>query len=131
MLLYDNSRRIVVIMEHAEAVGALSALGHEHRLAVYRLLVEAGHEGLSAGSIATALDLPPSSLTFHTQALLKAGLITQRRASRLLIYAADFTAMNALVAYLTENCCGGNESCAPVCKPEAAAVAVSKKRIRA
>lgn len=119
-------------MEHANAVQAFSALGHEHRLAVYRLLVEAGHEGMSAGSIAAALGMPPSSLTFHTQALLRAGLLTQRRESRQLIYAADFPAMNGLVAYLTENCCGGTQSCAPDCKPESAAVdAVAKTRSRA
>ena len=119
-------------MEQSEAVGAFSALGHEHRLAVYRLLVEAGHEGLSAGSIAGALGIPPSSLTFHTQALLRAGLITQRRESKLLIYAADFPAMNTLIAYLTENCCGGMQDCAPGCKPEAAAVTtVSKRRSQA
>ena len=119
-------------MQHADAVGSFSALGHEHRLAVYRLLVEAGPDGLSAGAIAGALGVPPSSLTFHTQALLKAGLITQRRESRLLIYTADFSAMNALVAYLTENCCGGMQSCAPDCKPEGAdIIPASKKRSRA
>jgi DNA-binding transcriptional ArsR family regulator len=117
-------------MEHADAVEAFSALGHEHRLAIYRLLVEAGHEGRSAGSIAAALGLPPSSLTFHTQILLRAGLITQRRESRLLIYAADYPAMDGLIAYLTENCCGGAQSCAPVCKPEAIATPVPKKRSR-
>lgn len=107
-------------MKHAEAVAAFSALGHEHRLAVYRLLVEAGPEGLSAGAIAGRLGIPPSSLTFHTQALLRAGLVAQRRESRLLIYSADFPAMNGLIAYLTENCCGGQaQSCAPLCKPEA------------
>src|SRR5262245_36270742 len=119
-------------MKHADAVGAFSALGHEHRLTVYRLLVEAGAKGLSAGAIAGALGVPPSSLTFHTQALLRAGLITQRRESRLLIYTADFSAMNALVAYLTENCCGGMQSCVPACTPEANAVApVSQRRSRA
>ena len=98
---------------------AFSALGHEHRLAVYRLLVEAGPEGLSAGAIAGRLGIPPSSLTFHTQALLRAGLVAQRRESRLLIYSADFPAMNGLVAYLTENCCAGSASCAPAsaCNP--------------
>jgi ArsR family transcriptional regulator len=115
-------------MEHAHAVGAFSALGHEHRLAVYRLLVEAGPEGLSAGAIAGALGLPPSSLTFHTQALLRAGLISQRRESRLLIYAADFAAMSALVAYLTENCCAGAQGCAALSKQDAP---TSKKNARA
>ncbi len=119
-------------MEQSDAVAAFSALGHEHRLALYRLLVEAGPKGLSAGSIAAALGVPPSSLTFHTQALVRAGLITQRRESRLLIYAADFPAMNALVAYLTENCCGGTQTCAPACEPDNTAIApVSIKRSRA
>jgi ArsR family transcriptional regulator, arsenate/arsenite/antimonite-responsive transcriptional repressor len=119
-------------MKHPEAVAAFSALGHEHRLAVYRLLVKAGPEGLSAGVIAGKLDIPPSSLTFHTQALVRAGIVTQQRESRLLIYAADFAAMNSLVAYLTENCCGKAQSCKPLCNFEAAASApVSKRRNRA
>lgn len=117
-------------MKHSDAVLALSALGHEHRLAVYRLLVEAGPAGLSAGAIAGRLGIPPSSLTFHTQALVRAGLVIQRRESRLLIYTADFGAMNALVGYLTENCCSG-QVCAPVCKPEAAVPTASKRRRRA
>lgn len=120
-------------MQHSRAVTAFSALGHEHRLAIYRLLVEAGPEGLSAGVIAGKLGIPPSSLTFHTQALLRAGLVLQRRESRLLIYTADFPAMNALVAYLTENCCGGQaQSCLPACKVEDVTLApTSKKRSRA
>jgi ArsR family transcriptional regulator, arsenate/arsenite/antimonite-responsive transcriptional repressor len=120
-------------MQHPEAVTAFSALGHEHRLAIYRLLVEAGPEGLSAGVIAGRLGIPASSLTFHTQALLRAGLVLQRRASRLLIYSADFQAMNALVGYLTENCCGGQaQSCTPACKLEDLTPATtSKKRSRA
>jgi ArsR family transcriptional regulator, arsenate/arsenite/antimonite-responsive transcriptional repressor len=119
-------------MEHPKAVTAFSALGHEHRLAVYRLLVEAGPEGLSAGVIAGRLGIPPSSLTFHTQALLRAGLISQRRDSRLLIYAADFDAMNALVGYLTENCCRGAGNCGPDCKPaDIDTVPKAKKRSRA
>jgi DNA-binding transcriptional ArsR family regulator len=118
-------------MENSKAVTAFSALGHEHRLAVYRLLVEAGREGLSAGVIAGQLGIPPSSLTFHTQALLRAGLISQRRDSRLLIYTADFEAMNALIGYLTENCCGGIRSCSPTSKPEVvAAEPITKKRSR-
>ena len=118
-------------MKHPHAVLAFSALGHEHRLASYRLLVEAGPEGLSAGTIAERLAIPPSSLTFHTQALVRAGLVGQRRESRQLIYTADFGAMNALVGYLTENCCGG-QACTSACKAEEAAVpAQSKKRSRA
>ena len=105
-------------MESRNAASALGALAHEHRLAVYRLLVEAGPAGLSAGVIADRLKVPPSSLTFHTQALVRAGLVTQRRVSRQLIYAADFAAMNGLILYLTENCCGqGKDACGPACNP--------------
>lgn len=93
-------------------VAALGALAHENRLAIFRFLVERGPEGAPAGEIADYLGIPPSSLTFHTQALLRAGLVHQERASRQLIYSADFEAMNALVGFLTENCCGGR-SCVP------------------
>jgi ArsR family transcriptional regulator, arsenate/arsenite/antimonite-responsive transcriptional repressor len=85
-------------MEAQPAVAALGALAHDTRLAVYRLLVQRGPDGLSAGLIAEALALPPSSLTFHLQQLRHAGLIAQRRLSRQLIYAADFAAMNGLMA---------------------------------
>jgi DNA-binding transcriptional ArsR family regulator len=115
-------------MDAKAAVNALGALAHEHRLAVYRLLVEQGPEGLSAGAIADKVRLVPSSLTFHTQALQRAGLVTQRRVSRQLFYAADFSSMNALVEYLTKNCCGGAKLCGPVCRPEAAPLARSRKR---
>ena len=98
-------------------IDALSALAHEHRLAVYRMLVERGPDGLPARVIADHLGVPPSSLTFHLQQLLHAGLVTQRRVSRQLFYAADFAVMNGLIAYLTENCCGQDEACAPICRP--------------
>jgi DNA-binding transcriptional ArsR family regulator len=105
-------------MKSKEVVDALAALAHEHRLGVYRLLVEAGPEGVNAGAIAARLKLPPSSLTFHLQQLHRAGLITQQRNSRQIIYAADFTAMNDLVGYLTENCCAGSQTdCATECAP--------------
>jgi ArsR family transcriptional regulator, arsenate/arsenite/antimonite-responsive transcriptional repressor len=101
-------------MHSPEAVTALGALAHEHRLAIYRLLVERGPDGLAAGVIADRLGIAPSSLTFHLQHLQRAGLIVQRRMSRQLIYAADFEQMNALVGFLTENCCGaGNRACPP------------------
>jgi ArsR family transcriptional regulator, arsenate/arsenite/antimonite-responsive transcriptional repressor len=93
-------------------VNRLSALAQPHRLAVFRLLVEAGPAGLAAGDIAGRLALPASSLSFHLAHLHRAGLVAQRRAGRSLIYTADFAAMNNLVAYLTENCCGGI-ACAP------------------
>lgn len=115
-------------MEPQQAVTALAALAHDSRLAVYRMLVQRGPDGLSAGSIAQALALPPSSLTFHLQQLTHAGLITQRRLSRQLIYAADFAAMNALMAYLTENCCGGGAVRAPVCCPSVVAAGNSPDR---
>lgn len=103
-------------MKAPQMVIALGALAHETRLAVFRLLVERGADGLPAGAIAETLGLPPSSLTFHLQQLMHAGLITQRRLSRQLFYAMDVTAMNDVVAYLTENCCGGN-ACTPACRP--------------
>jgi ArsR family transcriptional regulator len=111
-------------MKATDTVSALSALAHEHRLAVYRLLVQAGPEGKAAGDIAEALALPPSSLSFHLAQLNRAGLIAQRRESRSLIYSADFEQMNALVGFLTENCCGG-ASCVPAAK------SVQSKRKRA
>jgi ArsR family transcriptional regulator len=115
-------------MQTKHAVEALGALAHEYRLGIYRLLVEQGPAGLPAGSIAEAMGLAPSSLTFHLQNLHRAGLIVQRRESRSLIYSVDFDAMNDLVGYLTENCCAGSgESCATACKP-AAASKTSKRR---
>ena len=95
-------------MDASHAVNALSALGHETRLALFRMLVECGPDGLSAGVIADRLDVPPSSLTFHLQHLQRAGLITQRRLHRQLIYATDYAVMNELLGYLTDNCCGGS-----------------------
>jgi DNA-binding transcriptional ArsR family regulator len=103
-------------MKSQAAVAALSALANEHRLAIFRLLVQAGHEGQPAGAIAEALELPASSLSFHLAHLTRVGLIEQRRESRSLIYSADFAAMNGLVGFLTENCCGG-ASCAPTAAP--------------
>jgi len=103
-------------MDTSHAVQALAALAHHTRLALFRLLVERGPDGLPAGVIAERLGIPPSSLTFHVQHLHRAGLITQRRLGRQLIYAADYAAMNGLVGYLTENCCGRG-GCATICEP--------------
>jgi ArsR family transcriptional regulator, arsenate/arsenite/antimonite-responsive transcriptional repressor len=112
----------------AHVIEALGALAHEHRLAVYRLLVERGPPGLSAGAIGERIGLVPSSLTFHLQALQRAGLILQRREGRQLFYSADFDAMNGLVGYLTENCCAGNEqACAAACMPVATPAKVHNK----
>ena len=107
------------------ALEALAALAHETRLKVYRLLVEAGPEGLSAGRIGQELDLPPATLSFHLAHLSRAGLITSRQDGRFVIYAADFQNMNGLVGYLTENCCGGR-ACAPA--PKTIPAARSKRR---
>ena len=104
-------------MEKQAAIAALGALAQETRLDVYRLLVTQGPEGLPAGAIADRLGVLPASLTFHLKELQHAGLITQRRLGRQLIYAAEYTAMNALLGYLTENCCGRGMSCAPACDP--------------
>ena len=93
-------------MDEKRAITALGALAQETRLALFRLLVTCGPAGLPAGVIAERLGVQPSSLSFHLAQLVHAGLITQRRASRQLIYSAEYGAMNALLAYLTENCCG-------------------------
>jgi ArsR family transcriptional regulator len=108
-------------MKKPDALAALAALAQDNRLDVFRLLVEAGPDGMSAGSVASALKLAPSALTFHFDRLRDAGLVTVRRDGRSMIYAARFDTMNALVGYLTENCCrGAPESCAPatVCNPK-------------
>jgi ArsR family transcriptional regulator, arsenate/arsenite/antimonite-responsive transcriptional repressor len=94
-------------MKKQNAVAALAALAQDNRLDVYRLLVQAGPEGLPAGSVATALKLAPNTLTFHFDRLRDAGLVTVQRRGRSMIYAARFDTMNALLAYLTENCCQG------------------------
>ena len=99
-------------MEANTVIRALAALAQEHRLAVFRALVQAGAGGLSAGALAEALQLPKSSLSFHLAQLTNAGLIQQQRRGRSLIYSADYAAMNGLMGYLTENCCAG-AACAP------------------
>src|SRR6201986_1114449 len=106
-------------MEKADAIAALAALAQDNRLDVFRLLVQAGPEGLSAGAIAEALGLAPNTLTFHFDRLRMAGLVTVRREGRSMIYAAQFETMNAVLGFLTENCCqGAVEKCAPaVCQP--------------
>jgi len=96
-----------------EAVAALSALAQGSRLSIFRLLVQAGADGMAAGSIGDRLDLAPATLSFHLAGLTRAGLATSRQDGRFVIYSANFQSMNDLVAFLTENCCGG-ASCAPV-----------------
>ena len=103
-------------MDQKRVIASLGALAQERRLELFRLLVTAGPAGLPAGVIAEKLAVLPSSLSFHLQQLVHAGLITQRRLSRQLIYSAEYGAMNELMAYLTENCCGRGV-CPPVCNP--------------
>lgn len=115
-------------MKTKQAIAALGALAQETRLAAFRLLVQAGPGGMPAGEIAEKLDLPPSSLSFHLAQLTQAGMVVQLREGRSLIYSIDFESMNGLMAYLTENCCGGNASaCTPVCEP--ATKSVKSRRI--
>lgn len=106
-------------MKKPDVLAALSALAQENRLDAYRLLVQAGPNGLAAGEVATSLRLSPNTLTFHFDRLREAGLVTVRRDGRSMIYAARFDTMNALLGYLTENCCGGVVECAPaaICRP--------------
>ena len=106
-------------MQPNDAITALGALAQEHRLALFRLLVQAGTDGLAAGALAGALGVPNSSLSFHLAQLNRAGLIDQRRDGRSLIYSANYAAMNRLLGYLTENCCGGAD-CAPAASPATA-----------
>jgi ArsR family transcriptional regulator len=106
-------------MEANDAVKTLAALAQETRLAIFRLLVQAGPEGRAAGVIGEALGLAPATLSFHLAQLANARLVTARQEGRFIYYSADFDAMNALVGFLTENCCGGNP-CGPqavVCTP--------------
>jgi DNA-binding transcriptional ArsR family regulator len=100
-------------MRKHDALLALAALAQENRLDVFRLLVEAGPGGMPAGSVADALKLAPNTLTFHFDRLREAGLVSVRRNGRSMIYAARFDRMNALLGYLTENCCRGAQECAP------------------
>jgi ArsR family transcriptional regulator, arsenate/arsenite/antimonite-responsive transcriptional repressor len=102
-------------MEKTNVIRALAALAQDNRLDVFRLLVQAGPEGMSAGAVAEALELAPNTLTFHFDRLRTAGLVTARRDGRSVIYAAQYEKMNALIAFLTENCCGGAPAAA--CKP--------------
>jgi DNA-binding transcriptional ArsR family regulator len=107
-------------MEKTVAVAALAALAQENRLDAYRTLVQAGPQGMPAGEVAAKLGLAPNTLSFHFDRLRQAGLVTVRRDGRSMIYAARFDTMNALLGYLTENCCGGSpEQCAPAaCVPD-------------
>ena len=100
-------------MQTTEAVDKLAALAQETRLRIFRLLIEQGPQGLHAGAIAEALALPPATLSFHVAHLVRAGLVGARQEGRFIFYAAGFAAMDDLIAFLTDNCCQGNEICLP------------------
>ncbi len=104
-------------MESRKAVAALSALAQETRLAVYRMLVQQGPEGLAVGGIVSALALAPATLSFHLRELSRAGLVRARQQSRFIYYSADFGTMNALLGYLAENCCRASAACAAPQEP--------------
>jgi ArsR family transcriptional regulator len=118
-------------MKKRDALAALAALAQENRLDVFRLLVQAGPEGLAAGSVADATKIAPNTLTFHFDRLREAGLVTVKRDGRSMIYAAQFGTMNDLLGYLTENCCQGRaEQCAPAaCTPRSAPAKRQKERV--
>jgi len=111
-------------MKKADAVASLAALAQDNRLDVFRLLVEAGPDGIPAGHIAASLELPPSALTFHLDRLRESGLITSRRDGRSMIYTARIDAINALVSYLTDHCC---QSRPDLCRPSPRTAAARKQ----
>jgi DNA-binding transcriptional ArsR family regulator len=110
-------------MEITTATQSLAALAQETRLAIFRLLVEAGPEGLNAGAIAEAIGIPAATLSFHIAQLVRAGLVASRQESRFIYYSASFTAMDDLIAFLTDNCCQGGQ-----CLPKTQKIATTAKR---
>jgi ArsR family transcriptional regulator len=118
-------------METKAIVGALAALAQDTRLAVFRLLVQQGPSGLAAGEIAAQLDIAPATLSFHLKELAHAGLVSSRQDGRFVFYAANFDAMNALLAFLSENCCAADGgSCGPAvaCRPARRVRAAAKSK---
>jgi DNA-binding transcriptional ArsR family regulator len=115
-------------MKISDATQSLAALAQETRLAIFRLLVEAGPDGMNAGAIAEALDLPPATLSFHVAQLARAGLAVSRQEGRFIYYSANFEAMDGLIAFLTDNCCQGGGQCLP---RTAAASTATKRRSKA
>jgi ArsR family transcriptional regulator len=116
-------------METINAAERLAALGHETRLAIFRLLVQAGPEGMSAGAIGEQVGIPAATLSFHLAHLNRVGIVTSRQQSRFIFYAADYSAMDELIAFLTDNCCSGGAACLP--KTAAAATINKRRRVKA
>lgn len=112
-------------METTDALKALGALAQDTRLSIFRLLVQAGPEGRAAGVIGEQLGIPPATLSFHLTQLAGAGLVRPRQDGRFIYYSADFAAMNALVGFLTENCCGGN-----ACGPQQIRIQRTRQRVK-
>ncbi|NEX63329.1 ArsR/SmtB family transcription factor [Noviherbaspirillum galbum] len=110
------------LLQPKEAVTVLAALAQESRLAVFRMLVQVGPEGMAATKISEQLGVPASSLSFHLKELAHANLVTTRQDGRFIYYAANFGRMNDLMAFLTDNCCGGNP-CAPICSTDCSTAA--------
>lgn len=127
--MYVNIR-IMAHMDTNAIVTALNALAHGHRLEVFRKLVQAGPEGLNAGTLAGLLKLAPSSLSFHLKDLVHADLIQPRHVGRQIFYSARFETMNGVIAYLTENCCGGNP-CSPICAADCSDEEAAQERASA
>ena len=117
-------------MKTTDVVAALAALAQETRLGVYRMLIEHAPEGLTAGEVAQRLGVPPATLSFHLKELARAELVTARQDGRHIWYRANIDAMNGLVAFLTENCCGASAVCDPACAPTPVAVRarIARKR---
>ncbi|MBI5900513.1 MAG: winged helix-turn-helix transcriptional regulator [Rhodocyclales bacterium] len=114
-------------MKTAHAVAKLAALAQESRLRIFRLLVQAGPEGMNAGAIAEAVGIPANTLSFHIAHLARAGLVAARQESRFIYYSASYPAMDELLAFLTDNCCQGEGQCLP----RTVAASTSKRRPRA
>jgi DNA-binding transcriptional ArsR family regulator len=114
-------------METKQIVQALGALAQDTRLGIFRLLMQAGPQGMAAGQIGEQLNLPPATLSFHLAGLHRAGLAQSRQDGRFVIYSADFAAMNALVGFLSENCCGGR-GCIPITGDSNEALSRTRRR---
>jgi ArsR family transcriptional regulator, arsenate/arsenite/antimonite-responsive transcriptional repressor len=118
-------------MDTPTAIASLAALAQESRLAIYRLLVEAGPTGLAVGEIGASLEVAPATLSFHLKELAHAGLVAARQDGRYVFYSASYARMNALVAYLTENCCSRDGvECATACRPKRRGASTTRKEQR-